>query len=151
MGSSKTLKNAFKKHPLQNRTNVQIKGGGSKAFWTMFKKTALFWNEGIPYHRGHHSHTMCVQLTGQQWQMWVGLARALSATLLTLSFDTTQFDNSVARIALALQTVFLLHGDLSNELAGRECGEVWPMHLKNRPSGQFQSFKVSNIWTYSLS
>ena len=22
------LKNAFKKHPLQNRTNVQIKGGG---------------------------------------------------------------------------------------------------------------------------
>ena len=37
------LKNAFKKHPLQNRTNVQIKrGGGSKAFWTMFKKTALF-------------------------------------------------------------------------------------------------------------
>ena len=43
------LKNAFKKHPLQNRTNVQIKGGGSKAFWTMFKKTALFWNEGFPY------------------------------------------------------------------------------------------------------
>ena len=44
------LKNAFKKHPLQNRTNVQIKGGeGSKAFWTMFKKTALFWKEGIPY------------------------------------------------------------------------------------------------------
>ena len=30
------------KHPLQNRTNVQTKGGGSKAFWTMFKKTALF-------------------------------------------------------------------------------------------------------------
>ena len=26
------LKNVFKKHPLQNRTNVQIKGGGSKAF-----------------------------------------------------------------------------------------------------------------------
>ena len=43
------LKNAFKKYPPQNRTNVQIKGGGgSKAFWTMFKKTALFWNEGIP-------------------------------------------------------------------------------------------------------
>ena len=42
------LKNAFKKHPLQNRTNVQIKGGGSKAFWTMLKKTALFWNGGIP-------------------------------------------------------------------------------------------------------
>ena len=42
------LKNAFKKYPPQNRTNVQIKGGGSKAFWTMFKKTALFWNDGIP-------------------------------------------------------------------------------------------------------
>ena len=43
------LKNAFKKHPLQNRTNVQIKGaGGSKAFWTMLKKTALFWKDGIP-------------------------------------------------------------------------------------------------------
>ena len=42
------LKNAFKKHPLQNRTNVQIKGGGAKAFWTMFKKTALFWNDGFP-------------------------------------------------------------------------------------------------------
>ena len=39
----------MKKHPLQNRTNVQIKGGGgSKAFWTMFKKTALFWKGGIP-------------------------------------------------------------------------------------------------------
>ena len=24
------------------------KGGGSKAFWTMFKKTALFWNDGFP-------------------------------------------------------------------------------------------------------
>ena len=46
------LKNAFKKYPPQNRTNVQIKGGrGSKAFWTMFKKTALFWKEGIPYWR----------------------------------------------------------------------------------------------------
>ena len=44
------LKNAFKKHPLQNRTNVQIKGGGgSKAFWTMFKKTALFLMVGFPY------------------------------------------------------------------------------------------------------
>ena len=42
------LKNASKKHPLQNRTNVQIKGGGSKAFWTMLKKTALFWKGGFP-------------------------------------------------------------------------------------------------------
>ena len=42
------LKNAFKKHPLQNRTNVQIKGGGSKAFSTMLKKTALFPRDGFP-------------------------------------------------------------------------------------------------------
>ena len=42
------FKNAFKKHPLQNRTNVQIKGGGSKAFWTMFKKTSLFPRDGFP-------------------------------------------------------------------------------------------------------
>ena len=42
------FKNAVKKHPLQNRTNVQIKGGGSKAFWTMLKKTALFLRDGFP-------------------------------------------------------------------------------------------------------
>ena len=44
-------KTRYKKHPLQNRTNVQIKGGegGSKAFWTMFKKTALFLSDGFPY------------------------------------------------------------------------------------------------------
>ena len=36
-------------HSLQNRTNVQTKGGGgSKAFWTMFKKTALFLMDGFP-------------------------------------------------------------------------------------------------------
>ena len=47
------LNNAFKKHPLQNRTNVQIKGGGGpKAFWTMFKKTAFFLRVGFPYQ--HH-------------------------------------------------------------------------------------------------
>ena len=33
------LKNAFKKHPLQNRTNVQIKGGGGqRAFEQCSKK-----------------------------------------------------------------------------------------------------------------
>ena len=32
----------FKKHPLQNRTNVQIKGGGGQRPF-VFKKTALFW------------------------------------------------------------------------------------------------------------
>ena len=53
------LKNAFKKYPPQNRTNVQIKGGGgSKAFWTMFKKTALFWNEGFPKCLILHCHCM---------------------------------------------------------------------------------------------
>ena len=52
------LKNAFKKHPLQNRTNVQIKGGGSKAFWTMLKKTALFLQEGIP----NSPHLSCTSL-----------------------------------------------------------------------------------------
>ena len=46
-----------KKRPLQNRTNVQTKGGGgSKAFWTMFKKTALFWKEGIPKYPRRHFH-----------------------------------------------------------------------------------------------
>ena len=32
------LKNAFKKHPLQNRTNVQIKGGGQRPFEQCSKK-----------------------------------------------------------------------------------------------------------------
>ena len=37
------LKNAFKKYPLQNRTNVQIKGGGGvKGLLNNVKKTALF-------------------------------------------------------------------------------------------------------------
>ena len=37
------LKNAFKKYPLQNRTNVQIKGGGgAKGLLNNVKKTALF-------------------------------------------------------------------------------------------------------------
>ena len=38
-----------KKHPLQNRTNVQIKGGGVKGLLNNVKKTALFWNDGFPY------------------------------------------------------------------------------------------------------
>ena len=37
------LKNAFKKHPLQNRTNVQIKGGGGqRAFEQCSKKLHFF-------------------------------------------------------------------------------------------------------------
>ena len=33
-------------------------GGGSKAFWTMLKKTALFWNEGIPKHEKYFLHAI---------------------------------------------------------------------------------------------
>ena len=45
------LKNAFKKHPLQNRTNVQIKGGGGvKGLLNNVKKTALFLKDGFPNH-----------------------------------------------------------------------------------------------------
>ena len=38
------LKNAFKKHPLQNRTNVQIKGGrgGQRPFEQCSKKLHFF-------------------------------------------------------------------------------------------------------------
>ena len=36
------LKNAFKKHPLQNRTNVQIKGGGVKGLVNNVKKKLHF-------------------------------------------------------------------------------------------------------------
>ena len=44
------LKNAFKKHPLQNRTNVQIEGGGSqKPFEQCSKKLHFFLKGGFPY------------------------------------------------------------------------------------------------------
>ena len=36
------LKNAIKKHPLQNRTNVQIKGGGGKGVLNNVKKKLHF-------------------------------------------------------------------------------------------------------------
>ena len=36
------LKNAFKKHPLQNRTNVQIKGGGGQRPFEKFSKKLHF-------------------------------------------------------------------------------------------------------------
>ena len=32
------------------------KGGGSKAFWTMFKKTALFSRDGFPYQNHYYPH-----------------------------------------------------------------------------------------------
>ena len=39
----------IKKHPLQNRTNVQIKGGGgAKGLLNNVKKTALFLHGGFP-------------------------------------------------------------------------------------------------------
>ena len=41
--SYQMLKNAFKKHPLQNRTNVQIKGGGGhRPFEQCSKKLHFF-------------------------------------------------------------------------------------------------------------
>ena len=36
------------KHPLQNRTNIQIKGGGVKGLLNNVKKTALFLSDGFP-------------------------------------------------------------------------------------------------------
>ena len=56
------FKNYVGKHPLQNRTNVQIKGGGSKAFWTMFKKTALFSRDGFPYSGNARKNTFLLPL-----------------------------------------------------------------------------------------
>ena len=40
------LKNAFKKHPLQNRTNVQIKGG-VKGLLNNVKKNCTFLTGGL--------------------------------------------------------------------------------------------------------
>ena len=42
------LKNAFKKHPLQNRTNVQIKGGGVKGLLNNVKKNCTFLTGRLP-------------------------------------------------------------------------------------------------------
>ena len=42
------LKNAFKKHPLQNRTNVQIKGGGVKGLLNNVQKNCTFLKWGHP-------------------------------------------------------------------------------------------------------
>ena len=42
------LKNAFKKHPLQNRTNVQIKGGGFKGLLNNVQKNCTFLKRGLP-------------------------------------------------------------------------------------------------------
>ena len=42
------LKNAFKKHPLQNRTNVQIKGGGVKGLLNNVQKNCTFLTGRLP-------------------------------------------------------------------------------------------------------
>ena len=42
------LKSAFKKHPPQNRTNVQIKGGGVKGLLNNVKKNCTFLKWGHP-------------------------------------------------------------------------------------------------------
>ena len=42
------IKNAFKKHPLQNRTNVQIKGGGVKGLLNNVQKNCTFLKGRLP-------------------------------------------------------------------------------------------------------
>ena len=42
------LKNAFKKHPLQNRTNVQIKGMGVKGLLNNVQKNCTFLKRRLP-------------------------------------------------------------------------------------------------------
>ena len=42
------IKNAFKKHPLQNRTNVQIKGGGVKGLLNNVQKNSTFLKRWLP-------------------------------------------------------------------------------------------------------
>ena len=42
----------FKKHPLQNRTNVQIKGGGVKGLLNNVQKNCTFLKGGLPLEEG---------------------------------------------------------------------------------------------------
>ena len=49
------LKNAFKKHPLQNRTNVQIKGGGGQRPFEQCSKK-LHFSERMASLRPPHQH-----------------------------------------------------------------------------------------------
>ena len=53
------LKTAFKKHPLQNRTNVQIKGGGGKGLLNNVQKTALFSWDGFPKSTINRKYFFC--------------------------------------------------------------------------------------------
>ena len=41
---------------------VCIWGGGSKAFWTMLKKTALFWKDGFPYSAYYYSGAFILEI-----------------------------------------------------------------------------------------
>ena len=61
------LKNAFKKHPLQNRTNVQIKGGGVKGLLNNVQKNITFPPRWLPLDVCHISADL------RQWvgDMWV--------------------------------------------------------------------------------
>ena len=52
------LKNAFKKHPLQNRTNVQIKGGGVKGLLNNVKKNCTFLKGWLPLVTNPSSQTL---------------------------------------------------------------------------------------------
>ena len=54
------LKNAFKKHPLQNRTNVQIKGGGVKGLLNNVQKNCTFLKGGLPLVIQLFSRRLCV-------------------------------------------------------------------------------------------
>ena len=52
-------KRVLKNTPCKIGQMFKRKGGGSKAFWTMLKKTALFLMDGFPYHvpGGRRSHS----------------------------------------------------------------------------------------------
>ena len=52
------LKNAFKKHPLQNRTNVQIKGGGVKGLLNNVQKNCTFLKGRHPLVRVVHDELL---------------------------------------------------------------------------------------------
>ena len=69
------LKNVFKKHPLQNRTNVQIKGGGGqRPFEQCSKKLHFFersasliwWMHGVKL--PHSNSWMWTVLLNMRWQ-----------------------------------------------------------------------------------
>ena len=56
------LKNAFKKHPLQNRTNVQIKGGGGqRPFEQCSKKRPFYVPSLFLHHLVLHPYVKMIQ------------------------------------------------------------------------------------------